>query len=106
MLLSIFLATITFTLFSKIKNEISYWLLIIIGNIAGTNIADLICIDLNLGTIYGSLIVAFTLFIIIFLIKKIKKENFNFQTFLYWLTIITSSSFGTTSVDFLTIDTL
>ena len=104
-LLSTFLASITYTIFSKNKSHILYWLLIIIGNIGGTNIADLICIDLNLGTIYGSLLVVGTLLFLIVLMKLVKKENFNAQTFLYWLAIITSSTFGTTSGDFLTNDT-
>ncbi len=102
---SIFLATIAYTIFSKIKSDILYWLLIIIGNIGGTNIADLICIDLNLGTIYGSLIVIATLLILILFMRILKKENFNLQILLYWLAIITSSTFGTTSGDFLTNDT-
>ena len=104
-LLSVFLVSIIFTICSKNKSDFSYWLLIIIGNIGGTNIADLICIDLNLGTVYGSLIVIGALMLLIFLMKLVRKENFNAQTFLYWLAIITSSTFGTTSGDFLTNDT-
>ncbi|NHN24979.1 hypothetical protein FIA58_004740 [Flavobacterium jejuense] len=102
---TLFLASIFYTLFSKNKNAILYWLLIIIGNIGGTNIADLICIDLNLGTINGSLLVLGTLLLLIFLMKLVKKENFNMQLFLYWMAIIVSSTFGTTSGDFLTNDT-
>ncbi len=104
-LLSIFLVSVTYTIFSKNKSDILYWLLIIIGNIGGTNIADLICIDLNLGTIYGSLLVIAILFVLILFMRLVKKENFNSQTLLYWLAIIASSTFGTTSGDFLTNDT-
>jgi uncharacterized membrane-anchored protein len=105
LLLSTFLVSIAYIIFSKNKSAILYWILIIIGNIGGTNIADLICIDLNLGTIYGSLLVIVTLLFLILFMKLVKKENFNAQTFLYWLAIITSSTFGTTSGDFLTNDT-
>jgi uncharacterized membrane-anchored protein len=104
-LLSTFLASIAYTIYSKNKSDILYWPLIIIGNIGGTNIADLICIDLNLGTIYGSLLVVSTLLVLILLMKVVKNENFNLQTSLYWLAIITSSTFGTTSGDFLSNDT-
>lgn len=104
-LLSTFLVSISYSIISKNKSYILYWLLIIIGNIGGTNIADLICIDLNLGTIYGSLLVVATLLLLILFMKLVKKENFNTQSFLYWLAIITSSTFGTTSGDFLTNDT-
>lgn len=105
LLLSLFLASITYTIYSKNKSTVLYWLLIIIGNIGGTNIADLICIELNLGTIYGSLLVIAALFIFILLMKIVKSQKINIQTFLYWLAIITSSTFGTTSGDFLTNDT-
>lgn len=86
-------------------NELFYWALIVLGNIGGTNIADLICIDMNMGTIYGSLIVVAVLLILILLIKKQKEEFSRITNFLYWLAIITSSTFGTTSGDFLTNDT-
>lgn len=105
LLLSLFLASVACTIYFKNKSDVLYWLLIIIGNIGGTNIADLICIDLNLGTIYGSLLVIITLLVLILLMKIVKKEKINIQTFLYWLAIITSSTFGTTSGDFLTNDT-
>ncbi|MFI1770954.1 hypothetical protein [Thalassobellus citreus] len=104
-LFSTFLIAISYSIFSKNKSDLLYWILIILGNIGGTNIADLICIDLNLGTIYGSLLVVATLLILILLMKTVKKKNFNLQSFLYWLAIITSSTFGTTSGDFLTNDT-
>lgn len=104
-LLSLFLILISVLIFTKNNNHVFYWLLIIIGNIGGTNIADLICIDLNLGTIYGSILVIIVLIILIITLKKIKKEKSTIQEFLYWLAIITSSTFGTTSGDFLTNDT-
>ena len=63
---TLYIATIIYSLFSNKLNSILYWFLIILGNICGTNIADLICIDLKLGTILGSLLViAIFLFILI-----------------------------------------
>ena len=109
-LISIYLVAIIHSILTKKFNPVYYWLLIILGNIGGTNIADLICIDLNLGTIFGSLIVVFVFLVIIFSIKIISKNKSLIALmkveFLYWLAIITSSTFGTTSGDFLSNDTL
>ena len=104
-LFSSFLISVFYTIYSQNKSSILYWILIILGNIGGTNIADLICIDLNLGTINGSLLVMTTLLIFIALMKMTKSKKSVFTTFFYWLAIITSSTFGTTSGDFLTNDT-
>lgn len=104
-LLSVFLIAVLYTLLTKNKSRILYWILIILGNIGGTNIADLICIDLNFGTVAGSLLVMGVLLVFILIMKTLRSENSNFSMFLYWLAIITSSTFGTTSGDFLTNDT-
>lgn len=104
-LLSVFLIAVLYTLLAKNKSRILYWILIILGNIGGTNIADLICIDLNFGTVAGSLLVMGVLLVFILIMKTLRSENSNFSMFLYWLAIITSSTFGTTSGDFLTNDT-
>lgn len=110
LLISIFISAILYSIFFKKFNQLFYWLLIIIGNIGGTNIADLICIDLNLGTIYGSLLVI-AVFLFLLLAIKIISQKQNVITemkveFLYWFAILTSSTFGTTSGDFLSNDTL
>lgn len=55
LIVSVFLISVYYTILRKNKSGIVYWFLIILGNIGGTNIADLICIDLNLGTMAGSL---------------------------------------------------
>lgn len=106
---TLFIISVVFSIFTKSVIPFLYWLLIIIGNIGGTNIADLICIDLNLGTTYGSLLVI-SVFIFILLTSNFISRKPSLITdmkveFLYWLAIITSSTFGTTSGDFLSNDT-
>lgn len=108
-LVTVFCFAILISVLSKKISSLFYWLLIILGNIGGTNIADLICIDLNLGTIWGSLLVISVFLLILFAIKVISKNNDKKTTikieFLYWFAILTSSTFGTTSGDFLSNDT-
>ncbi len=108
-LVSTFVCAISYSIFAKKFNQLFYWLLIIIGNIGGTNIADLICIDLNLGTIYGSLLVISAFLLLLLAIKIISRKPSVIAEikieFLYWFAILTSSTFGTTSGDFLSNDT-
>lgn len=109
LLLTTFVSAILYSILTKKFNQLFYWFLIILGNIGGTNIADLICIDLNLGTIYGSLLVIFAFLMILLAIKIISKKKSVITDmkieFLYWFAILTSSTFGTTSGDFLSNDT-
>ena len=109
LLVTTFVSAILYSIQTKKFNQLFYWFLIILGNIGGTNIADLICIDLNLGTIYGSLLVIFVFFMILLAIKIISKKQSVITDmkieFLYWFAILTSSTFGTTSGDFLSNDT-
>lgn len=109
LLVSTFVCAISYSIFAKTFKQLFYWLLIIIGNIGGTNIADLICIDLNLGTIYGSLLVISAFLLILLAIKIISRKPSVIAEikieFLYWFAILTSSTFGTTSGDFLSNDT-
>lgn len=94
------------------ENAAVYWLLIVLGNIAGTNCADFITIEpLSLGTIWGSLLVM-TILTLILLIWKFISPKSNIESglngktfFLYWFAILTSSTFGTTSGDLLSNDT-
>jgi uncharacterized membrane-anchored protein len=107
--------------FFKLQNEIFYWVLILMGNIGGTNLADWVTLDpldndktwgilqpLQLGTKMGSLVVMGSLVLVLLirlLIVKRRGEN-NIWTFLcYWIAILLSSTFGTTSGDFITNDT-
>lgn len=112
LLISIYLISLLFIKYSKVKNAGFYWILIVLGNIAGTNIADFVTIaPLNLGTIYGSLLVMAVLTLILVIWKftspKSSIENgLNTTTyFLYWFAILFSSTFGTTFGDLLSNDT-
>lgn len=109
LLVSIFVFAIIYSILTKNFNKLFYWFLIILGNISGTNIADLICIDLNLGTIYGSISVISVFLLLLLAIKIIAKKTSIISElkieFLYWFAILTSSTFGTTSGDFLSNDT-
>ena len=116
----IFAAMIFFVLFFKFKNNIFYWILILVGNIGGTNLADWVTLDpldkdkkwgllqpLQLGTKLGSLAVMGTLLLILafrYVISKKHKDGM-FTKIFYWAAILLSSTFGTTSGDLITNDT-
>lgn len=106
---TLYVATILYSLFRNKLNPIFYWFLIILGNICGTNIADLICIDLKLGTILGSLLVIAVFLLLLILMKWVSKNKSEIAEkkleFFYWMAILSSSTFGTTSGDFLSNDT-
>jgi uncharacterized membrane-anchored protein len=112
LLISIFVISLLIIKISKIKNDFSYWFLILFGNIAGTNIADFVTITpLNLGTIYGSLLIMAVLTFILLIWrytspKSTIENGLNTTTyFLYWFAILFSSTFGTTFGDLLSNDT-
>ncbi len=118
----IFGAVIFLVIALKLKNEIYYWTLILMGNIGGTNLADWVTLEplesdkkwgllkpLELGTKFGSLVVMGTLITILltrFFVTKRGKAARNISSeVLYWVAILLSSTFGTTSGDFITNDT-
>jgi uncharacterized membrane-anchored protein len=112
LLISIYVIALTAITLKKGESHIFYWLLIVLGNIAGTNIADFVVISpLNLGTIWGSLLVMGVLTAIILVWRFIApnssiEKGLDLKTqFLYWFAILMSSTFGTTSGDFLSNDT-
>lgn len=117
----IFAVVIFMFISSKIKNDIGYWILILMGNIGGTNLADWVTLDpldndkkwgllqpLQLGTQLGSLAVALSLLAVLvaryFVVKKRGEQSIASQVF-YWTAILLSSTFGTTSGDLITNDT-
>lgn len=117
----IYSALIALFLGLGLQKNIFYWLLILMGNIGGTNIADWVTLEpldndkkwgvlqpLQLGTEWGSVVVLGTLLIILiaryFVVKK-KGEKSILSTLFYWVAILLSSTFGTTSGDFITNDT-
>ncbi|MGV9004568.1 hypothetical protein [Flavobacterium sp.] len=108
-LFSLFIFFVFYTLKSNTTSLLFYWFLILLGNIGGTNVADLICIDLHLGTIAGSMAVLSLFFVLLILMTLISRKTDMLYSrlfqLLYWLAILTSSTFGTTSGDFLSNDT-
>lgn len=117
----VFAIMIFMVLFFKLKAEIVYWMLILMGNIGGTNLADWVTLEpldsdkawgllkpLQLGTQLGSLAVMgsllFVLAVRFILVKKRGNESVMTDA-LYWIAILLSSTFGTTSGDFITNDT-
>jgi uncharacterized membrane-anchored protein len=97
---------------SQKDNAAVYWVLIVLGNIAGTNCADFITIEpMKLGTMWGSLLVMGVLTLILVVWRFVSPKSgidtgLNSKTFfLYWLAILVSSTFGTTSGDLLSNDT-
>jgi uncharacterized membrane-anchored protein len=115
----VFGATIFLFMAFAVKNEIFYWILIIFGNIGGTNLADWVTLEplesdkswgllkpLELGTKVGSLVVLGALLIVLFIrYISAKREDSKLSKVLYWAAILLSSTFGTTSGDFITNDT-
>jgi uncharacterized membrane-anchored protein len=113
LLISAFLVALITAVFIKTENHIYYWILIILGNIAGTNCADFITIEpLQLGTIYGSLLVMGVLIALLVLWhiitpkSSIEKGLSTTAEYLYWFAILASSTFGTTFGDYLSNDTI
>ena len=111
-LISSYVAMLLGVIVVKKESYFIYWILIILGNIAGTNCADFITIEpLKLGTIWGSLLVMGILTTIliawkVFFAKATMDKGLTHATFLlYWFAILVSSTFGTTSGDFLSNDT-
>jgi len=105
----------------KLFNDIFYWLLILVGNIGGTNLADWVTLEplanditwgflapLQLGTVSGSLAVMGALILVLIVhygAAKISARETVFVMVTYWSAILFSSTFGTTSGDFITNDT-
>ena len=105
----------------RFRHAIFYWILILMGNIGGTNLADWVTLEplandqkwgflrpLQLGTEWGSLAVLASLMLILiirYLVVKRRGHDNVFSSILYWAAILLSSTFGTTSGDFITNDT-
>jgi uncharacterized membrane-anchored protein len=117
----VFAAAITFVFILKLKSDLAYWALILIGNIGGTNLADWVTLEplandrtwgllkpLQLGTKLGSVAVITSLLLILvvryWIVRKDQEETVGAKVF-YWIAILLSSTFGTTSGDLITNDT-
>lgn len=118
----VFASTVGALMMLKLERDWSYWLLILMGNIGGTNLADWVTLEplandkkwgllkpLQLGTEYGSLAVAgallFVLIVRYYSTRNSNNENSRWSDSLYWAAILLSSTFGTTSGDLITNDT-
>lgn len=105
-----FIIATTVILLEK-KHFSFFWLLIISGNIGGTPIADFVTDNLGFGNIQGSLLIASILILLLICLKILKSKdskNLNMMRisdFIYWMAILTSSTFGTTFGDLITSDT-
>ncbi len=119
--LVVFCSSVGGLMFFGIEDDWSYWILILMGNIGGTNLADWVTLEplandttwgllkpLQLGTEWGSLAVAgslsFVLLIRYFFTRSSARLSRVGAAF-YWAAILLSSTFGTTSGDFITNDT-
>ncbi|MBK6989308.1 MAG: hypothetical protein IPH33_14440 [Bacteroidetes bacterium] len=97
LLLSTYAFSIIAIALSGKENPSVYWLLIVLGNIAGTNCADFITIEpLKLGTMWGSVLVMGILTLILIVWKFVSPKStvetgLNSKTFfLYWFAILVS----------------
>lgn len=117
----IFSVMILIVIVFKAEHSVFYWLLILMGNIGGTNLADWVTLDplendlkwgflkpLQLGTKMGSLAVLAALLAVLlfrYVVTKRRQGGGIFGELFYWIAILLSSTFGTTSGDLITNDT-
>lgn len=73
-----------------------FWIIKIAATTLGETGGDLVTMSMNLGYLVGTLI--FAVIFIVAVIMQIKSANF--QPFLYWTTIIATTTVGTTLADF------
>jgi len=110
-LLSSFFTTVILVLIYKKQHHLFFWILIILGNVSGTDLADFVTRTLDLGNLIGSLIVSSVLTLLLLSLNFFKSKRVDVQSFslrievLFWLAILTSGSLGTTFGDFLSSDT-
>lgn len=110
-LVSAFFISVLVTLFIDKIHPLMFWILIVLGNIAGTDVADFITRDMNLGNYYGSSMVLTILIILLSTIIAIRQfirdgtTKYRLIEIFYWLAILTSSTFGTTCGDYFSSDT-
>jgi uncharacterized membrane-anchored protein len=111
LLIGVFVATLVGALAFRSRDPKLYWALILLGNIAGTDTADLVTRTLDLGNVYGSLCVLgglTTIFLTWHFVRPLSARDTRWSRVtegLYWLAILASSTFGTTFGDFLSSDT-
>jgi uncharacterized membrane-anchored protein len=75
---------------------LSFWIIKIAATTLGETGGDSVTMTLNLGYLAGT-ILFLSLLIVLIMAQTFAKE---FHPFLYWATIIASTTFGTTMADF------
>lgn len=109
LLIGLFVVVLSVAVAFGSHNEKLYWALILSGNVAGTDVADLTTRTLSLGNVYGSLLVLAVLVAILLAWTrsraKARATPTRLSEVLYWNAILASSTFGTTFGDFLSSDT-
>ena len=75
---------------------LAFWIIKIAATTLGETGGDAVSMSMNLGYLLGMAI--FAVIFVIAVVAQIKKENFH--PFLYWTTIIATTTVGTTLADF------
>jgi uncharacterized membrane-anchored protein len=109
-LISAFLVTLAFQLFSKSHNPVLYWIVILSTSTAGTTMSDFMDRTLGLGYASGSMILI-GLLIAIFAIWRSSEKSLSVDNIhttkgelFYWTAILISNTLGTALGDFLADD--
>ncbi|WP_330441442.1 COG4705 family protein [Flavobacterium sp. C4GT6] len=110
MLISFFIITLMFQLFSKQYRPAVYWSVILATSTAGTTVSDYIDRSLQLGYAKGALLLVTLLFIILLVWKKVE-NNLSVESvttrraeIFYWTAILVSNTLGTALGDYLADD--
>jgi len=75
-----------------------FWIIKIFATTLGETGGDAVTMSMNLGYLAGTII--FTLFFVAMVITQIRKKKLN--PYIYWITIIATTTLGTTLADFCT----
>lgn len=109
LLIGLFVVLLGVAVAGRLHDQRLYWGLILSGNVAGTDVADLTTRTLGLGNVNGSLVVLAVLVVILLAWSAIRRRSearaIQFADVLYWLAILSSSTFGTTFGDYISSDT-
>ncbi len=87
----------TSTLSKVPEITIMFWIIKIVATTLGETGGDFISMSMNLGYLIGSLI--FTVIFTVAVLTQVKSTNFN--SLLYWTTIVATTTLGTTLADFM-----
>ena len=109
LLIGLFVVLLGVAVARRAHDQRLYWALILSGNVAGTDMADLTTRTLELGNVNGSLVVLVVLIAILVgwsaMRRRTEGRAVRIAEVLYWLAILASSTFGTTFGDYISSDT-